>query len=40
MSVAKALAESRVLDLEGRPVRLGELWQKRPVALVFIRHFG
>lgn len=40
MSVARALAGSRVLDLQGRSVRLGDLWQKRPVALVFIRHFG
>ena len=37
---AQALKDIEVLDLEGRPFRLGELWQQQPVLLTFIRHFG
>jgi hypothetical protein len=40
MSVAEALASVTVLDTAGAPVVLGSLWTERPVALVFIRHFG
>jgi len=29
-----------VFDLEGREVRLGQLWADRTVVLVFVRHFG
>jgi peroxiredoxin len=35
-----ALANSRVLDLEDRWVRLGSLWEARPTVLVWLRHFG
>lgn len=38
--IAAALAPLNVLDLEGRPVRLGELWADSAVVLVFLRHFG
>jgi hypothetical protein len=34
------LADVALNDVEGRPVRLGSLWQDRPAALVFVRHFG
>ncbi len=34
------LSESVVLDLEGRDLRLGDLWRDGPVVLVFVRHFG
>ena len=40
MSVAKRLAEIEVLDPDGGPRPLGELWRDTPVVLVFIRHFG
>ena len=36
---AKA-ASSTVLDLEGRPLRLGAIWAERTAVLVFVRHFG
>jgi hypothetical protein len=34
------LGEANVKDLEGRDVRLGDLWRDRPVVLVFVRHYG
>lgn len=37
---AAALADLTVLDPSGQALRLGELWRERPVALVFVRHFG
>lgn len=40
MTLADRLAPLTVLDLEGRPTPLGELWRDRPVVLVYIRHFG
>lgn len=40
MNVVEELREVNVLDLEGRKVRLGSLWEERPVVLVFIRHYG
>jgi peroxiredoxin len=27
-------------DDEGRSVRLSDLWQQRPLVLLFVRHFG
>jgi hypothetical protein len=40
MRNANALAEIEVLDPDGRPHALGTLWRRKPVVLVFIRHFG
>jgi peroxiredoxin len=37
---ADALADIQLLDHDGNPVRLGELWQDEPVALVWVRHYG
>lgn len=37
---ADELAGIVLLDHDGREVRLGELWQDRPVALVWLRHYG
>lgn len=37
---ADALAEIVLLDHEGAEVKLGELWRERPVALVWLRHYG
>jgi len=34
------LANAGVKDVEGRDVRLGELWRDRPAVLVFVRHYG
>jgi peroxiredoxin len=34
------LGDLEVLDVDGRPHRLGEAWAERPCALVFVRHFG
>jgi hypothetical protein len=37
---ADALADLVLLDHEGGDVRLGDLWSKRPAALVWLRHYG
>jgi hypothetical protein len=37
---ADALAEITLPDQDGTPVRLGGLWGERPVALVWLRHYG
>jgi hypothetical protein len=34
------LADIVLPDHEGRDVRLGDLWAERPVALVWLRHYG
>jgi hypothetical protein len=34
------LDDMHLLDSEGTEVRLGDLWEERPVALVFLRHYG
>mgnify|MGYP000959039798 CR=1 FL=1 len=33
-------SELKVLDLEGQPVPLGNLYAERRVVLAFLRHFG
>jgi hypothetical protein len=35
-----ALEDLTLPDHEGNPVRLDGLWQERPVALVWLRHYG
>ncbi|HEY7956370.1 MAG TPA: hypothetical protein VII38_13800 [Polyangia bacterium] len=35
-----ALADAQLLDVEGQPHRLGDLWKSRPALLMFVRHFG
>ena len=37
---ADTLADIVLLDHDGADVRLGELWGDRPVALVWLRHYG
>jgi hypothetical protein len=37
---ADALADLVLLDHDGNEVRLGDLWGERPVALVWLRHYG
>ena len=34
------LADLVLERVDGDPVRLGELWETRPVVLVFLRRFG
>jgi len=40
MRVATRLAGIELADPDGGRQRLGDLWQKQPIVLVFIRHFG
>jgi hypothetical protein len=40
MANADTLADIVLPDHEGHDVRLGELWRERPVALVWLRHYG
>ena len=37
---ADALADIVLPDQDGNDVRLGDLWQQHPVALVWLRHYG
>jgi hypothetical protein len=37
---ADALADIMLPDHDGNDVRLGDLWSDRPVALVWLRHYG
>ncbi len=39
-ALAATLAPLTVLDERGAAVALGGLWQKKPVVLAFVRHFG
>jgi hypothetical protein len=39
-SRADGLAEIVLPDHERHDVRLGDLWSERPVALVWLRHYG
>jgi hypothetical protein len=34
------LAEVVVKDMEGRDVRLGDVWREKPAVVVFVRHYG
>ena len=40
MRTAVALSKVELSDWTGASTRLGDLWEDRPVVLVFIRHFG
>lgn len=40
MAKANALADIVLPDHDGREVRLSDLWRERPVALVWLRHYG
>jgi hypothetical protein len=37
---ADALADIVLSDHDGNELRLGDLWRHRPVALVWLRHYG
>ncbi len=36
----KKLGEVRVQELDGSEIALGALWDRRPAAMVFLRHYG
>jgi peroxiredoxin len=36
----RALAGTTLLDVDGAPVRLGDLWKERTALVVWLRHFG
>jgi len=38
--VTDELANAEVLDLDGKPHRVREFFEKRPALLLFVRHFG
>ena len=40
MKSADAIADRTLLDDTGTEVRVGDLWAEKPVAIVFLRHFG
>ena len=40
MRTVERLSELELVDCDGKAVRLGSLWEKKPAVLVFIRHFG
>jgi prostamide/prostaglandin F2alpha synthase len=37
---ARELADLELTDLDGRKVRLGEVWSEHPAVVVFLRHYG
>lgn len=39
-TLAASLAPITLPDPEGHPLRLGELWERSPAVLVFLRHYG
>ncbi len=40
MAHPSGLADCRVSDLSGAPVRLGDEWRDRPAVVVWLRHYG
>ena len=40
MVIPSGFAEVELLDVDGRARKLGSLWETRPAALIFVRHFG
>ncbi|HZL87403.1 MAG TPA: hypothetical protein VFB96_03425 [Pirellulaceae bacterium] len=40
LSPGDAAPDLTLLGDEGGPVRLSDLWQQRPLVLLFVRHFG
>jgi hypothetical protein len=37
---ADDLAKLPIQDEQGQTIELGSLWRDKPVAIVFLRHFG
>lgn len=40
LRVANAAPDLTLLDHTGRLIRLGEIWARQPVVLLFLRHLG
>jgi peroxiredoxin len=40
LSPGAAAPDLTLVDEDGRQVRLADLWQQRPLVLLFVRHFG
>jgi hypothetical protein len=40
MRTIDRLSDIELSDCDGRAVRLGSTWERKPAVLVFIRHFG
>ena len=40
MTDATALENAHLPSSDGHDVRLGDLWHERPVAVVWLRHYG
>jgi hypothetical protein len=40
VNAAQRIADLVLPDHDGHDVRLGDLWRERPVALVWLRHYG
>jgi hypothetical protein len=38
--VPETLAQAEILDDQGNPHKVSELWAKRPAVIHFVRHFG
>jgi len=38
--ILKGLGAKSVLDEDGEPILLSELWQEHRTVLIFVRHFG
>jgi hypothetical protein len=38
--VPDTLANAEVLDAEGKPHKMAELWAAKPAVVHFVRHFG
>jgi hypothetical protein len=39
-SAIKKLGAVQLVELDGSSVKLGTLWDQRPAALIFLRHYG
>jgi hypothetical protein len=39
-SYSERLSGITLPDVDGKPVRLGELWADAPAVIVFLRHYG
>jgi len=40
VNAAQRIAEIQLPDSHGTPVMLGDLWHERPIAIVWLRHYG
>jgi hypothetical protein len=39
-ALVRRLGAVTLSDADGRSVALGSLWERRPIVLAFLRHFG